>query len=134
MPVLPDVSVEISAVTVLVSDPDRSLAFYCEGLGFELAEDSVAPNGKRWVRVRGGALELVLATSKLEHHVQDPTRLAEQAGGRVLLFARVRGLDALVTRLTSRGALLEGPIRSESYGRVCVVRDPDGHRIDLIEL
>src|SRR4051794_21860686 len=52
----------ISSVSVVVSDQDRSLAFYTQKLGFELLMD--APMGQsRWIQLapKGAQTSLVLA-------------------------------------------------------------------------
>src|SRR6266404_5133542 len=39
------------AVNVFVQDQDRSLRFYLDQLGFDLAFDARSPTGQRWVAV-----------------------------------------------------------------------------------
>lgn len=41
----------IHAVNVYVRDQDRSLSFYLDQLGFDLAFDARLPDGQRWVAV-----------------------------------------------------------------------------------
>ena len=42
-------------------------------------------------------------------------------------------MDSMVPRLISLGAVLDGPIRYEAYGKVAAVRSPDGHMVGLYE-
>lgn len=42
-------------------------------------------------------------------------------------------MDSTVPRLVSLGAVLDGPIRYEPYGKVAAVRSPDGHMVGLYE-
>ena len=39
-------------VALIVDDYDRAKDFYCGVLGFDCLEDSVQPEGKRWVVVK----------------------------------------------------------------------------------
>ena len=59
--------------------------------------------------------------------------IGQQAGGRVLLFMHVSNLQLEVQRLIGRGIRMEGPVRIEDFGKVCVAADCYGNRWDLIE-
>ncbi len=39
-------------VSLVVDDYDRAKTFYRDGLGFDCVEDTVQPDGKRWLVVR----------------------------------------------------------------------------------
>ncbi len=47
---------------------------------------------------------------------------------------RVREIDPLVERLPDAGGRIVSPPRASEWGRRAVVDDPDGHRIELIEV
>ena len=76
----------INNITLLVRDYDEAVAFYREKLGFELLEDTVLGDGKRWVLVGpsgGTGSALLLAQAATPEQVAS---IGHQAGGRVFLF------------------------------------------------
>ena len=44
----------IAMVSILVPDYQAGIDYYCRILGFELSEDTLLEDGKRWVRVTPG--------------------------------------------------------------------------------
>lgn len=42
-------------------------------------------------------------------------------------------MDETIPQLIQQGAVLDGAIRYEAYGKIAAVRSPDGHMIGLIE-
>lgn len=123
----------VAHVAVLVREYDEACAFYCEKLGFDRIEDTVLPNGKRWVRLRaagGEGAELLLSRAADD---SQRSRVGDQTGGRVLLFLYTDDFDGDYERLKSRGIVFtEGPWNA-SYGKAAVFKDLYGNRIDLIE-
>ena len=112
----------LAAVALMVPDWDSGIAFYVEGLGFELVEDR-AEERKRWVTVRAdpdGAL-LVLAVGL------DPPRR------RVSYFLETDDFARDAARIETAGGRFEEAPRNEAYGKVAVWRDPFGNRWDLIQ-
>jgi len=122
----------IAQIALIVRDYDEAKQFYCEKLGFKLIEDLVLP-GKRWVRIAApgqGGSELVL------HKAADAKQLAavgNQTGGSVLLFFKTDNFDADYQAFKSRGVEFTEQPRSEVYGKVAVMKDLYGNRIDLIQ-
>lgn len=123
----------IAAVTVLVDDYDRAIAFYRDALGFAVVADTDLGGGKRWVVVApagGGGAGLVLARPG------DPAqraRIGDQTGGRVFLFLETDDFARDHARMSAAGVtFLEAP-RHEPYGTVAVFLDCCGNRFDLIE-
>lgn len=123
---------QLAHALVLVVDYDDAIRFYTGVLGFELVEDTLLASGKRWVRVRppGSTAGLVLARATTDGQ---RARVGDQTGGRVLLIVEVDDLDATVRAWTARGARVVEPPRVESYGKVCVVADLYGNKLDVIE-
>ena len=121
--------------SLIVDDYDQAIAFFTRTLGFELAEDapSLTTDGrpKRWVVVRpaDGGAGLVLARAD---GADQAAAVGRQFAGRVGLFLRVQDLDATLARIRESGCELVRPVREESYGRVCVFRDPWGNQWDLL--
>lgn len=130
----------LGLVTVIVPDEDEAIAFFVDGLGFDLVTDepSTADDGtpKRWVVVRpggagSGATGLLLARARGDAQTAG---IGRQFAGRVGLFLHVEpdrfdGFVASIER--AGGSLMETP-RSEPYGRVVVFSDPWGNRWDLL--
>ena len=122
----------LSAVTLVVPDYDAAIAFYAEGLGFEVRADLPQGPGKRWVLVAppGGSTALLLARAATE---AQRSAIGNQTGGRVAFFLTTDDFARDAARLSAAGAMFEEAPRSESYGIVAVWRDPFGNRWDLIQ-
>jgi catechol 2,3-dioxygenase-like lactoylglutathione lyase family enzyme len=123
---------EIVHTALLVREYEEAKAFYCGKLGFEIAEDTELPGGKRWVRLGlpGGGCDILLSRA-----VDDRQRAAvgNQTGGRVLFFFHTNDFDGDYALFKSRGVeFVEGPW-DHDYGKVAVLKDLYGNCIDLIE-
>mgnify|MGYP006276749927 FL=1 len=115
-----------------INDIDRSLAFYCEALGFqelkrypirdEAVNIYVAPEGSE-----DTPLELTFNYGRTEPY--------EIGTGYGHIAYHVDDLDGTLARLAAIGVEPEKPPYSirEGGSRLCFVRDPDGYRIELIE-
>lgn len=125
----------LDLVSLIVDDYDRAIDFFVSVLGFTLAEDSPSTTTdgrpKRWVVVRpaDGGTGIVLARAD---GPEQEAAVGQQFAGRVGLFLRVDDFDATLGRITGAGCEIVRPVRSESYGRVCVFRDPWGNLWDLL--
>lgn len=128
----------VSLVAVVVDDYDRAISHYVGDLGFDLIEDTPAPQEgqphKRWVVVRpsgagadGVGLLLARATNDRQH-----SAIGDQHGGRVGFFLSVDDFDAAESRLRDVGVEFVRPARDEPYGRVLVFRDLFGNLWDLL--
>ena len=123
----------LSAVALVVPDYDAALDFYVGTLGFDLIEDTVLSEEKRWVLVAppgGGGCRLLLARAADEAQAK---AIGNQTGGRVFLLLDTDDCARDVAAWAEAGVGFEGPIRDEPYGKVAVFRDPFGTRWDLIE-
>ncbi len=146
---------EIHHLTVGVSNMDRSLRFYVDGLGLKKTLDTQVsgdsferllrlPSGStaRTVFLQGpsrlGQIELV----EWQTSIVDPTpvRRAGRVGYTVVSFALTRETFPLVCRqLESVGAnFWNTPEKTilDGYGEIeaCIVEDPDGNMIELVRL
>jgi catechol 2,3-dioxygenase-like lactoylglutathione lyase family enzyme len=125
--------VAIAHTALLVDDYDTAKSFYCDKLGFIVAEDTLLPGGKRWVRLKapgeeGSEILLSKATNEEQRGY-----IGKQAGGRVLFFLHTDDFDSDYELFRSRGVeFTEGPSKAP-YGKVAVFKDLYGNRIDLIE-
>ena len=126
-------SVCLSLVTLVVPDYDQAIAFYCDTLGFTLAEDTDLGGGKRWVRVvpSGGGAGFLLAKAV---GAEQEAAVGNQAGGRVAFFFQTDDFARDYAAFAANGVqFLELP-RHETYGSVVVLQDPFGNKFDLIEM
>ncbi|MGY3885292.1 VOC family protein [Aeromonas aquatica] len=127
----------LGALTLLVADYDAAIAFFTQGLGFELLEDSLLEEpgkpGKRWVRVAprgapGSALLLARAANP-----EQAAAIGKQGGGRVFLFLETDDFWGDYQRMQAHGVHFCEQPRLESYGTVVVFEDLSGNRWDLLQ-
>jgi catechol 2,3-dioxygenase-like lactoylglutathione lyase family enzyme len=123
------------------NDPDASLAFYRDTLGFEVRND-VGYGGMRWITmgpVGQPGTSIVLEPPMADPGVTDDERrtvaemMAKGTFARILLATA--DLDGAFGRLQAAGAeVVQEPI-DQPYGvRDCAFRDPAGNLIRLQEL
>ena len=122
-------------------DPDASLAFYRDTLGFEVRND-VGYNGMRWITVGPAGqpgTSIVLHPPAATPGITDDERrtIAEMMakGTYATIVLATADLDATFARLQSRGAeVMQEPI-DQPYGlRDCAFRDPSGNHLRIQEL
>jgi catechol 2,3-dioxygenase-like lactoylglutathione lyase family enzyme len=119
-------------IALIVREYEEAVDFYCEKLGFEVAEDTQLPN-KRWLRLKapGGMGSEILLSRAVDE--KQRAVVGNQAGGRVLFFIHTDNFDSDYELFNSRGIeFIEGPFDRE-FGKVAVFKDLYGNRIDLIE-
>jgi catechol 2,3-dioxygenase-like lactoylglutathione lyase family enzyme len=123
----------LAAVSLIVHDYDEAIDFYVGKLGFDLIEDTLMSDTKRWVLVAPpGSKETRLLLAKADS-AEQKTRVGNQTGGRVFLFLHTDDFQRDYAAMRARGVrFLEQP-RSESYGTVAVFADPYGNKWDLIQ-
>ena len=122
----------LATVALLVADYDEAIAWYCDRLGFTLAEDVDLGGGKRWVTLEPGEGGARLLLAKAEGERQT-ARSGDQAGGRVALFLETGDFVRDHAAMLAKGvAVMEAP-RHEAYGTVAVFSDLYGNLWDLIE-
>ncbi|WP_395683629.1 VOC family protein [Dokdonella sp.] len=123
------------------NDPDASLAFYRDTLGFEVRND-VGHGGRRWITIgpRGQpATSIVLYPPDASPGITDDERrtiAAMMAKGTfgIILFA-TRDLARSFERLQASDAEIVQEPTDQPYGvRDCAVRDPAGNMIRIQQL
>lgn len=123
----------IACVAVVVRDYDEAVAYYTKTLGFELVEDALLGNGKRWVVVRpAGSSGPSLLLAKAATPEQE-SRIGNQTGGRVFLFLHTNNFWRDYNDLCARNVLFSEAPRHEAYGTVAVFVDLYGNKWDLVE-
>ena len=123
----------IAHIALVVADYDEAIAFYTQKLHFDLIEDTVLNETKRWVLVapKGSKeLSLLLAKAVTNEHLE---RVGNQTGGRVFLFLNTDNFDRDYQNLLDNQVQIIREPRIESYGKVAVFADIYGNLWDLIE-
>ncbi|MEZ5292530.1 MAG: glyoxalase superfamily protein [Vicinamibacterales bacterium] len=131
---MPTDAVRFTTITpnLIVRDIARSTAFYCDVLGFRVAQTvpDAAPHAFVWLDRDGVAVFL-----------NDPAAVARDLpeygapafGGTSTLFVVLEGVDALHARV-SQSVPIVMPLRTQPYGmREFAIHDPDGHLITFAE-
>ncbi len=100
----------IAAVTLLVPDYDKAIAYYVGKLGFGLVEDTVLSPTKRWIIVAppgNGETGLLLAQADSRNQQE---AIGNQTGGRVFLILKTDDFDRDFARFKLAGVeFLENP-------------------------
>jgi catechol 2,3-dioxygenase-like lactoylglutathione lyase family enzyme len=127
------VTQQLSLVTLVVTDQDEAVAFYCDVLGFDLLEDTDRGGGKRWIRVAPpGSVGTSLLLARADGDRQTAA-VGNQTGGRVGFFLTTDDFWRDHARYLAAGVtFLEEP-RVEAYGTVVVFADRYGNTWDLIQ-
>ncbi len=136
-----DMDITIHASMLPHDDPDASLAFYRDILGFEVRND-VGKGGMRWITV-GPAdqpdTSIVLSPPTANPGITDDERrtIAEMMakGTYAMLLLATRDLDGTFERLQASDAEVVQEPTEQPYGvRDCAVRDPAGNLIRINEV
>lgn len=117
--------------TLVVSDYDEAIRFYTEKLGFELVEDTILSETKRWVIVRPRGSESGLLLAKAANDEQR-SRIGNQTGGRVFLFLQTDDFERDYQNLIDRQIKIVREPAVETWGKVAVFEDLYGNLWDLI--
>lgn len=123
----------LGLIALVVRDYDEAIAFYVGTLGFDLLEDRLQDDGKRWVTIRPrGARETALLLAQAATPAQE-ARIGDQTGGGVGMFLYTDDFVRDYERLLSAGVIFDEVPRSELYGTVATFKDLYGNRWDLLE-
>ena len=119
----------VATVFLAVADQDRSLAFYRDGLGFEVRSDASYGEGARWIEVAPpGAATVVALNGPADQ------RPGFEPGGMAGFSLETDDLDAALAALVARGVEHEEPIRmAPPVPPMAFLLDPDGNRILLVQ-
>jgi predicted enzyme related to lactoylglutathione lyase len=123
------------------NDPEASLAFYRDTLGFEVRLD-VGSGGMRWITVGPPAqpgTSIVLNPPAADPGITDNERrtIAEMMakGTYAVILLATTDLDGAFERVQASGAEVVQEPTEQPYGvRDCAVRDPAGNLIRIQEL
>jgi uncharacterized glyoxalase superfamily protein PhnB len=134
-------SVSIYSAFLPHTDPEASIAFYREALGFEIRLD-VGGGTMRWITVGPPdqpGTSIVLAPPAVDPGITDDERriIAEMMakGTYAILVLGSTDLDGAFERLVSSGAEIVQEPTVQPYGlRDCAVRDPAGNLLRINDL
>ncbi|MEO0065529.1 MAG: hypothetical protein RI983_855 [Bacteroidota bacterium] len=124
---------QLSQIAIVVDDYDKAIAFYTQKLHFELVEDTVLSETKRWVIIKprgNGNCRLLLAKAASEEQI---SRIGNQTGGRVFLFLHTDDIQRDYQNLLDQQIPIVREPSKESFGKVAVFQDLYGNLWDLIE-
>jgi len=120
-------------VALTAGDYERSMKFYCEGLGIEPAAI--------WNNDGGRALMLDMGHATLElfdetqAQVIDRLEAGKRVSGQIRFALQVPDLKAAMERLLAHGATLVHPPVTTPWGDYTVrLQDPDGIQITLFQV
>jgi catechol 2,3-dioxygenase-like lactoylglutathione lyase family enzyme len=115
---------QISKVTIPVSDQSRALEFYRKALGFELVKDVPFGPGQRWIELRlpGQSIEVVLFATD-----EDKKRIGSF---QPVLFT-APDIEKEYQALRAKGVEFTEPPKRESWGTSAIFKDPDGNSFCL---
>ena len=128
-------------VELLVEDLDRSLAFWRDALGFEIAYRRVS-QGFVYLERPGGA-QLMLSTRAAQRGRNETAALEPPFGRGVMFQLQVDALDAVLDAAVRAGSAIHEPLHEEwrwsgnedqeSGRREIKILDPDGYHVMLAE-
>jgi catechol 2,3-dioxygenase-like lactoylglutathione lyase family enzyme len=103
----------INQLALVVKDYDEAIAFYTQKLDFELIEDTVLNDAKRWVVVapKNSQCRLLLAKAANEEQLNS---VGNQTGGRVFLFMNTDNFDGEYQNLVDNQITIVRQPRTET--------------------
>ena len=133
--------ISINSTFLPHSDPDESLAFYRDTLGFEVRND-VGYAGMRWVTVgptgQPGTSIVLYPPFASPGITDDERRTIEEMmakGTYGIIVLATPDLDGAFERLEAKGAEIVQEPTEQPYGiRDCAIRDPAGNLIRISEV
>jgi catechol 2,3-dioxygenase-like lactoylglutathione lyase family enzyme len=124
---------KIAHIALLVADYDEALSFYVDKLHFDLIEDTILSETKRWVLVAPkGSQDFSLLLAKADGAIQKQS-IGKQSGGRVFLFLNTDNFDRDYQNLKDNNIEIVREPKTEDYGKVLVFKDIYGNLWDLIQ-
>ena len=112
-----------------VSDMERTLAFYRDILGLEVAEQKVSPRGSQLAFLAVPNSEELIELCSFPS--SGPVNVQEDL---VHLAFQVDNLDETIQELQAKNIpITDGPTRTSSGSRFIFIDAPDGYEIELIE-
>ncbi|ADU31997.1 VOC family protein [Evansella cellulosilytica] len=122
----------IGHLALTVQNMEKSLHFYCDLLGFQRAFDIPDDKGNPWIEyikvAPGQFIELFYGG-------EVPSPYADEKIGFNHLCLEVNDIHEIADHLKSKGVTLDvEPNRGKDNNYQCWVKDPDGNRIEFMQL
>ncbi|MFC0472998.1 VOC family protein [Halalkalibacter kiskunsagensis] len=119
-------------IALTVQDMEKSLHFYCTVLGFERAFDIRDDEDKPWIEyikvAPGQFIELFYGGLNSPQKVEHPIGFNH-------LCLEVHNIHEIANHLNAQGLTLDiEPKRGKDHNYQCWIRDPDGNRIEFMQL
>ncbi|MEE3717195.1 lactoylglutathione lyase [Tumidithrix elongata RA019] len=119
---------------IRVGDLDRSIKFYCDVLGMQLLRRTDYPNGKFTLAFVGYGDEKSNAVIELTHNWDTTSYDLGNGFGHVALGVdNIYSACANIKELGGKVTREPGPMKHGST-EIAFVEDPDGYKIELIQL
>jgi lactoylglutathione lyase len=122
----------IAHLALNVTDMQKSLEFYCNGLGFKKAFEIRDDNGNPWIEYikvgPGQFIELFYG--------KEPLAKGDVAGLTYShLCLEVDDIHEIANRLRGKGITLDvEPTQGKDLNYQCWTKDPDGNRIEFMQM
>lgn len=116
-------------VNVDVDDLARAIAFYSAAFGLTVGRQF----GGGAAELLGGGTPIYLLQNDAGSGPADRTRTYDRHWTPVHLDFVVADIDVALTRALAAGAVQEGAVRTEDWGRIVGLADPFGHGICLLQ-
>ena len=117
---------KLNWVTLKVKDLDKSLYFYTELLGIDIASKFGTPNHQ--IVMMGEPDKTMIEL------IFDPDSKDIISGNGVSIGLEFSDVDKLISILKGNGYTISGPVSPNPQMRFFFVNDPDGYTIQLIEM
>ena len=118
-----------------VKDPDKSLAFYRDTLGFEPVGEMDMPGGMHMWRLMCGTSMIKLVNSERGPKAENPGGGIIGANGYRYWTISVDNLDEITTACADGGYKVVVPVREIRPGTsISIVEDPDGNWVEFLNV
>ena len=117
-------------VRYIVADVQRSIAFYVERLGFQLAQQA----GPAFASVSRGKLTVLLSGPGSSGARSLPNGRAQEPGGYNRIVLSVEDLARDIEKLQAASVTFRNGVEAGPGGQQIQIEDPDGNPIELHQL
>jgi glyoxylase I family protein len=116
-----------------VKDPEKSLAFYRDTLGFEQVGEMDMPGGMHMWRLMCGSSMIKLVNSSRGAKAENPLGGIVGANGYRYWTVSVSNLDEIVAKCEAGGYNVAIPVTEIRPGtQIAMVEDPDGNWVEFL--
>ncbi|MFN8311067.1 MAG: VOC family protein [Chitinophagales bacterium] len=124
---------KLAHLALVIDDYDEAIDYYTNTLEFQLLEDTVLTETKRWVLITPGTASGCSILLAKAANAEQQSRIGNQTGGRVFLFLHTNTFEEDFKNLIEKKVRIVRQPVEEAWGRVLVFEDKYGNLWDLIE-